>query len=254
MPFYRGTSGFVKVYRKIIPFCKIYRGTVLKHWAADCQGCVKYGYLYNWYAVNDARNIANTGWHVPTWLELRDLWQTLDPDGNDYNNTAGGDLKETGTTYWNSPNTGATNLSGFFGRGTGLRNPATGAFGGILSDTYFWSSTSLSSISAAGSELQYDSASFAYTSMYKLQGNPVRLVKDDDTVANYTGNDGKTYNTVKIGSKVWMSENLAETEYRDHSVISIVEDPVTWVGMLTGAMCAYDNDYTNVGCGETDRN
>jgi uncharacterized protein (TIGR02145 family) len=33
----------------------------------------KFGKLYNWYAVNDPRGLAPTGWHVPTDAE----WQTL---------------------------------------------------------------------------------------------------------------------------------------------------------------------------------
>lgn len=33
----------------------------------------KYGYLYNWYAVSDSRNLAPKGWHIPTDYE----WQKL---------------------------------------------------------------------------------------------------------------------------------------------------------------------------------
>ena len=67
-----------------------------------------YGYLYNWYAVGDNRNIAPEGWHVST----DDEWQTL-IDLVDGNSVAGGKLKEAGTDHWNSPNTGATNEMGF---------------------------------------------------------------------------------------------------------------------------------------------
>lgn len=67
-----------------------------------------YGRLYNWYAVDDSRNIAPAGWHVPSDAE----WQTLvDYLGGDA--VAGGKMKEAGTTHWASPNTGATNESGF---------------------------------------------------------------------------------------------------------------------------------------------
>jgi hypothetical protein len=39
----------------------------------DAKNGVKYGKLYNWYAVNDARGLAPAGWHVPTDYE----WEVL---------------------------------------------------------------------------------------------------------------------------------------------------------------------------------
>jgi uncharacterized protein (TIGR02145 family) len=57
-----------------------------------------YGRLYNWHAVNTGK-LAPIGWHVPT----ADEWTKLTDDlGSGY--VAGGKLKETGTSHWNSPN------------------------------------------------------------------------------------------------------------------------------------------------------
>jgi uncharacterized protein (TIGR02145 family) len=103
-----------------------------------------YGRLYNWYAIdNDAttktasnggKNICPTGWHVPTIAE----WTTLSTylGGG---TVAGAKLKETGTTHWETPNTGATNESGFTGLPAGIRS-SSGTWN-IGVQTYWWSSS-----------------------------------------------------------------------------------------------------------------
>lgn len=64
-----------------------------------------YGALYNWYAASSG-SLCPDGWHVPSDAD----WQALsDHLGTD----AGGALKESGIDHWLSPNTGATNVTGF---------------------------------------------------------------------------------------------------------------------------------------------
>jgi len=85
----------------------------------DVNNAAAYGRLYNWFAASDSRNIAPVGWHVPTDAEWKQLEAYLgisqaELDLTGYRGTnEGGKLKETGTTHWLSPNTGATNGSGF---------------------------------------------------------------------------------------------------------------------------------------------
>jgi hypothetical protein len=58
------------------------------------EGCIKYGYLYNWYAASDVRNIAPIGWHVPSQEEYETLFEYLGGSS-----IAAGKLKETGFIY-----------------------------------------------------------------------------------------------------------------------------------------------------------
>lgn len=75
-----------------------------------------YGLLYNWFAVDDNRNIAPAGWHVPTdeeWKQL-EMYLGISPTRvNDTNNRGtdeGNKLKST--NGWHNGGNG-TNVSGF---------------------------------------------------------------------------------------------------------------------------------------------
>lgn len=95
-----------------------------------------YGYLYNYYAVSDSRNICPEGWHIPT----KDEWITL---SNYLKDNDGGKMKEKGTEHWLSPNTAATNESGFTGLPGGSRGDIiyNGAFYGLGNYGDWWTST-----------------------------------------------------------------------------------------------------------------
>lgn len=108
------------------------------HYDNDSQYEIPYGKLYNLYAVDDVRNICPCGWHVPSDADFRRLRNYLELGLNNHN-TAGGKMKSTGTQYWQSPNTDATNESGFSGLPGGYRN-GLGEFSQIGYFGRWWSS------------------------------------------------------------------------------------------------------------------
>jgi uncharacterized protein (TIGR02145 family) len=94
-----------------------------------------YGKLYNWYAVVDPRGLAPTGYHIPSDAEWTILTTCL---GGEI--SAGPKMKETGTAHWISPNSGATNSSGFTGLPGGYRYES-GQFGNLTFTGEWWSRT-----------------------------------------------------------------------------------------------------------------
>ncbi|KAB2859085.1 MAG: T9SS type A sorting domain-containing protein [Flavobacteriales bacterium] len=60
-----------------------------------------------------------------------------------------------------------------------------------------------------------------------------------------TDADGNVYNTITIGTQLWMKENLKTTKYRDGSSIPNVTDNSTWANLTTGAYCEYANIPSN---------
>ncbi len=195
---------------------------------------VKNGAYYNKYAVTDVRNIANIGWRVST----NNDWSNLaSPEGLI---TGAGKLKETGTTYFQTPNTGATNTSKFNAR-------AGGARGYFFSNTtgYWW--TNDLEVNDNFKTISYNSTAIGSGKWAPWYGFNVRLVK---TITNltegqsgfYIGNDGKKYDTICINGVEWLAENLCETKYNNGDLINIgptegtIYNDIEWPALLTGAM------------------
>lgn len=97
----------------------------------DSTNGVKYGKLYNGYAVLDPRGLAPKGWHVPSYEEWIVLCEYL---GGQFN--AGKKMKST--SGWKFNNNG-NNSSGFNAVPAGICD--NGTFEYLLGDTYFWSTT-----------------------------------------------------------------------------------------------------------------
>jgi uncharacterized protein (TIGR02145 family) len=57
--------------------------------------------------------------------------------------------------------------------------------------------------------------------------------------------DKNNYAVVKIGSQVWMAENLKTTKYKDGSPLPNITDASAWYKLTTGAYCWYNNDVVN---------
>ncbi len=156
------------------------------------SNCDVYGGLYQWAEIvqylNGATNttswnpvpmvnvqgICPTGWHIPTDAEWATLTAYLGGES-----VAGGKMKETGTTHWTSPNTGASNSSGFTGLPGGIRwDDPTGYFTKLFSDGVFWSASEYSAMATHSRKLYYASANLYSNNLTKVYGHSVRCLHD----------------------------------------------------------------------------
>ncbi len=151
----------------------------------DGGNVATYGRLYNWYAVEDSRNVAPEGWHVPSDAEWKQLEMHLGMSQSLAGATGwrgtdeGGKMKEAGTSHWLSPNTGATNESGFSALPSGLRYSVGGYFDNLGNCDGFWSSTEYSSDGAWYRALDFERAQVhRYYYGSKQDGFSVRCVRD----------------------------------------------------------------------------
>ncbi len=129
-----------------------------------------YGALYNWPASLTA---CPTGWHLPSDGE----WTVL-VDFLGGSSVAGGKMKTTGTTHWASPNTGATNSSGFSGLPGGLRG-TDGSFTYMGDDGLWWSSTEGGAAVAWYRFLAYFNSDVSRNGNTKGLGFSARCVRDN---------------------------------------------------------------------------
>ncbi len=150
----------------------------------DLSHLETYGNLYNWYAVDDARGICPEGWHVPTDEEYQQLeiylgMEPAEASASGWHGTdEGGKMKETGTEHWNSPNTGATNESGFTGLPAGYRHGSSDVYNSMGLNGYFWSSSENFSNYAWYRRLNYNGSRVNRLNYDKHYGFSVRCAGD----------------------------------------------------------------------------
>ena len=165
----------------------------------DSNNVSIYGRLYNWKTVDDSRHSCPVGWHVPSNSEWNILEKYLDITvdttiGGMIGTDIGGKLKETGTTHWLSPNTGATNSSGFSALPGGDRS-ANGFYNGIEYDGRWWSATTSVYIDNAWTRILYNNDSrMSRNGNSKAEGYSIRCICDSTTQIN----EIKYYKSIKI--------------------------------------------------------
>jgi uncharacterized protein (TIGR02145 family) len=131
-----------------------------------------HGYLYSWKAATKA---CPAGWRLPS---MQDWWYLSNKLGGD--DQAGGKLKETGTTSWKSPNTGATNSSGFTALSSGRSGDKNREQ--IGNTTFFWINVDDDDITSWCAALYSSKRELSFIPTDKKDGYSVRCIKISDKV------------------------------------------------------------------------
>jgi uncharacterized protein (TIGR02145 family) len=159
---------------------------------ASPSNLTTYGYLYNWYAAKGIanagsttyKNICPTDWHVPTDGEWTSLIQFIVPTETisatvigSQSLTAGGKLKSTSTTLWQTPGFPGPDNYGFSALPGGGRNDV-GSFSSIRDNAFFWSATEDGSNDAWRRSLSNANSNVSRRDYSKTSGFSVRCLRD----------------------------------------------------------------------------
>lgn len=149
---------------------------------------IKYGKLYNWYAVIDPRGLAPSGWHIPTDAEWGILATTLG-DGSGINQWGLGVLgtatKMKSTTGWlpyNGKDGNGDNSSGFTALPAGFRYQSSFdnamGFADMGSFTFWWAATEKDTYEAWDYSVKSSHAAIIRSARWKSVGYSVRCIKN----------------------------------------------------------------------------
>jgi uncharacterized protein (TIGR02145 family) len=142
----------------------------------NSSNCTTYGKLYQWSAAMmgtttvGAQGVCPSGWHIPTeseWLVLNSFLGG--------SSVSGGKMKAT--TTWASPNTGATNESGFLLLPGGSRSKNDGLFYNRTFQAWHWSSE-FSGVNSYAHGFYYTTASFGISFNTLTFAFSVRCIKN----------------------------------------------------------------------------
>jgi uncharacterized protein (TIGR02145 family) len=178
----------------------------------DYQNDEIFGKLYNHHVVVDSRGVCPTGWYVPSDNDWNLLITHIDSNSNTSCNNClqtqygGGALKSSAILPaqggWMSPNTGATNSSGFMGIPGGMRDGHSGIYTGLGTEAFWWTSSS-SYAGFPGRLLYHNQASFYKGgNFHGLYGFSVRCLKNNLPQVNTTSVTNVTPSTASVTGEV----------------------------------------------------
>lgn len=192
---------------------------------------MNYGYLYNWYASGDVREITSIGWRVPSYADFSALIT--------YTGNSAFALKRPGTQFWFTNN--GLDTYGFNAKGTGFCSN-----NGFSSVKVWMVLRGSDDLGDRTTDMELTDGGYLVTlpdnGSGKTSGLAVRVVRNtalpQGTIGTYIGNDGRHYPTIVIGNQEWTSECLIETRFRNGDIIPEIPGP-NWATLETPARCYY---------------
>jgi uncharacterized protein (TIGR02145 family) len=147
------------------------------------SNCDTYGRLYDWAVImngefssnkvpSGVQGICPPGWHIPSDAEWDIMINYLGGSS-----VAGGKMKETGYAHWNSPNTDATNESGFTALPGGFYS-SIGTFSNLNEISWFWSCTNYNLYYGWSRTMDYNASDVIRFGSGKDYGYSLRCIKD----------------------------------------------------------------------------
>lgn len=155
----------------------------------DSGNCELYGGLYTWdelmqyTMIESSQGVCPEGWHIPSDYEWKILEREIgmsvaSSDSASWRGTdEGGKLKAKGITFWNPPNTGATNALLFSALPSGMMYH-DGSFSGMGDFAVYWTSTPFLETQAWYRYLHTSEARILRVDGFRPNTTPVRCVKD----------------------------------------------------------------------------
>ncbi len=138
----------------------------------DSTNGVKYGKLYNWYAVNDPRGLAPIGWHIPTnkeWKELTDYLGGF--------KVASKKLKSKEGWFEDGNGSNESGFSALPGGRCSSYDQNSYIYKGIGKWGYWWSSTEYTK-KTSKTRSMHSNGTFQWLDWDKGEGMSVRCIKD----------------------------------------------------------------------------
>ncbi len=182
------------------------------------EECGKY---YNWYAINDIRQLSPQGFHIPSEKE----WELLiSGKQEEFNSSQSADYNMHPKTI-NSEHLKSV---------ISIFNEKRCENGGAEYDNNLslWSSNEFGSNQAVYVNFRFNTGSIDITHINKSEGKLVRCIKDSDLLR---GTDiieiqpKETVKQIKIGSQVWMRENLNTDRFRNGDKIKEATTNEEWI-------------------------